>query len=207
MLDLLVKSAVRRKILGLFALNMGHELYARKVARAVGESPHAVGLELRHLAEGGLLATTKHGRQTFYRWNDGYPFASDLTNIVRKMRIQGDREMNSLPDLAQLARINNNLQAVVRDLKRYYDPDKIILFGSVVSGKTGPHSDIDLVVIKRTSLPFFKRAQQLAELLDYDVDIDFLVYTPEEFDRMARERRFFREEVLKKGKVIYDRAA
>ncbi len=104
------------------------------------------------------------------------------------------------PDPRVLDRL---IQTVVTSVR----PLRIILFGSAATGKVGPYSDIDLVVIKKTSLPYFERISQLVDLLDYDIGVDFLVYSPEEFDRAVRERRFFREEIIKKGKVLYEKAA
>jgi hypothetical protein len=39
------------------------------------------------------------------------------------------------------------------------------------------------------------------------VGTDILVYMPEEFERLRQERPFFREEILAKGVIVYERAA
>jgi len=207
MLDLLVISAVRRKVVALFAINPDHELYPRQIAQIISESPHAVGLELKYLTEGGLLKKLERGNRVFYKFNEGYPYASLIKDTVKKMLQEGDHEVAALPDLSRKELLDENLKRVVEDIKKYYDPGRIIVFGSVVTGKVGPYSDIDLVLIKKTSVPYFKRAQQLVDLLDYDVDIDFMIYTPEEFERSVKEKRFFSEEILKKGRVLYEKAA
>lgn len=207
MLDLLIKSAVRRKVLGLFAINTDQELYAGQVAREIDESPHAVGLELVYLTKSQFLKKIEKGQHVFYQWNEGNPYASLLKQAVDKMRERGDKEMLSLRDLQRQQELQENLTRVLEYLKKYYDPEKVILFGSLASGKVGPYSDIDLVVIKKTTLPYFKRIRQLVRLLDYDVGIDFFVYTPEEFAESVQIKRFFSEEILKKGKVLYEKAA
>lgn len=207
MLDLLIKSAVRRKILGLFAINPDQELYAGQVAREIEESPHAVGLELAYLTKSQFLGKVEKGRHVFYRWNETHPYAALLKNIVDKMRSNGNKEMRALRDLKYRQELQKNLDRVLKDLKTYYDPEKVILFGSMASGRISPDSDIDLVVIKKTPLPYFKRIRQLVDLLHYDVGIDFFVYTPEEFAESVQIKRFFSEEILKKGKVLYEKAA
>jgi len=206
-LDLLVKSAVRRKILGLFAINDPLELYSREVALAIGESPHAVGLELKYLSQGGLIRRIERAGRAFYAWNDEYPFAPEIKSTIIKMLDLGDEEISSLPDLKQRALIGENVKRIVRDIKRFYDPEKIIMFGSAATGRVRKYSDIDLVVVKKTALPFFKRSQKLVDLLDYNVDVDILVYTPEEFENAVKEKRFFSEEIVKKGRVLYDKAS
>jgi len=65
-------------------------------------------------------------------------------------------------------------------------------------------SDIDLVIIEKTKLPFFQRLRKVRKLLRPKVGTDILVYTPEEFDLLCQERQFFKEEILAKGRVIYE---
>ena len=84
-------------------------------------------------------------------------------------------------------------------------PDKIILFGSYCTGQIGEWSDLDVVIIKETTAPFLDRTRQVLELLKPRVGTDVLVYTPQEFDRLCLERAFLRQEILAKGKVIYER--
>lgn len=207
MLDLFVKSAVRRKTVGLFAMNPGEELYSAQVAEEIEESPHAVGLELKGLAKGGLLQSEKRGHQIYYRWNERYPYAALIRETVEKMREAKNGEMLALPSLERRRQIKENLDRVVADLKKYYDPQKIILFGSAATRSVGPYSDIDLAIIKKTKLPYFKRIRQLASLLNYNIGIDFFVYTPEEFKEGLKLKRFFREEIVGKGKVIYEKSS
>lgn len=87
----------------------------------------------------------------------------------------------------------------------YEQPEKIILFGSYCTGQIGEWSDLDLVIIKETEAPFLDRTRRVLELLKPKVGVDVLVYTPAEFERMSRERAFVRQEIVGKGKVIYER--
>lgn len=93
------------------------------------------------------------------------------------------------------------IKTVVPELK----PERIIAFGSYVSGEIGEWSDLDLVVITETTLPFFERLKQVLLLVRSDVGMDVLVYTPDEWEHMKRERRFIREEIAEKGRVVYER--
>ncbi|MDI6689720.1 MAG: nucleotidyltransferase domain-containing protein [Actinomycetota bacterium] len=103
--------------------------------------------------------------------------------------------------------LERNIESIVSTLKEKYKPEKIILFGSIVSGQISLTSDIDLLIIKKTNTGFYERLKEVITLCDYDVGIDFLVYTPEEFEEEAKSNLFFQKEVLEKGKVIYDAAA
>lgn len=84
-------------------------------------------------------------------------------------------------------------------------PDKIILFGSYCAGQVSEWSDLDLVIIKETQAPFLNRTRQILELLKPQVGVDVLVYTPEEFEQLSHERAFVRQEIVTKGKIIYER--
>jgi predicted nucleotidyltransferase len=85
-------------------------------------------------------------------------------------------------------------------------PEKIILFGSYCTGQVKEWSDLDLVLVKETQAPFLDRTRQVLALLKPRVGVDVLVYTPDEFERLSRERAFVRQEIVGKGKVIYERA-
>ena len=102
---------------------------------------------------------------------------------------------------------------LARELDRYVrlliaqgDPERIIVFGSMASGEIEPWSDIDLVIVQQTDLPFMKRLREVRRLLKPRVGTDILVYTPGEFEQLRRERPFVREEILGKGVVLYERA-
>jgi len=98
------------------------------------------------------------------------------------------------------------LQEIMRTLTAQYEPDKVILFGSMPSGDIGDWSDLDLVIIKDTPYPFFQRIKQVALLCRAQIGVDFLVYTPSEFAQMIAEKNpFIVNEVVQKGKVIYER--
>jgi hypothetical protein len=53
-----------------------------------------------------------------------------------------------------------------------------------------------LVIVEETELPFLQRSRQVRRLLRPKVGTDLLVYTPDEFEQMSRERLFFRDEIL-----------
>lgn len=80
---------------------------------------------------------------------------------------------------------------------------KAILFGSLARGDVGPWSDIDLILVKETEKRFLDRLDEFYGKVLPDVPVDVLVYTPEEFARLSRERAFVRR-ALKEGVVLYD---
>lgn len=79
---------------------------------------------------------------------------------------------------------------------------KIIIFGSAIRKELGLTSDIDLIVIIESNKNFIERAEEIYKKLA-PIDVDLLIYTPSEFDRMIKENLFL-QYVLKEGKVIYE---
>jgi len=83
---------------------------------------------------------------------------------------------------------------------------KAILFGSIATGRAGPRSDVDLILIAETDKRFFDRYEGLLRDLYVAIpgrDIDVLVYTVEELT--AIEHRPFIRRALAEGQVIYER--
>lgn len=109
-------------------------------------------------------------------------------------------------DMNRQKTLNQVLKNVLDTLVTRYRPEKVILFGSMAEGRTGEWSDLDLVIIKETSQPFVARSEEVALLCMAPVGVDYLVYTPDEFEQMIGEQNaFVLEEVLQKGKVLYER--
>jgi predicted nucleotidyltransferase len=92
-------------------------------------------------------------------------------------------------------------------LIEHHNPQRISLFGSLASGEVDEWSDVDIVIVKETSLRFLDRIREVLELLHPRVGVDILVYTPEEFDRLTRERAFIQQEIVEKGRLLHERAS
>jgi len=65
--------------------------------------------------------------------------------------------------------------------------DRAYLFGSFAQNLHEPQSDIDLIVVTATELPYFDRAQAFSEIYGIWPRIDLLVYTPDEFSRQLAQ--------------------
>ncbi|RLD68528.1 MAG: nucleotidyltransferase domain-containing protein [Bacteroidetes bacterium] len=101
-------------------------------------------------------------------------------------------------------------EAKIREISdtiaKNYAPDKIILFGSYATGNYNENSDIDLLIIKDTDRPRYKRGQTVRKFLYGSmVPIDIVVYTNSEVEENKDTKYTFIYEVLKTGKVIYDK--
>lgn len=85
-------------------------------------------------------------------------------------------------------------------LAGYGPVEKILLFGSAARGQQDEASDIDLIIIKHTSLRFLDRLLSVPML---PVHADVFVYTPEEFAQMQQQENPFVLSALEDAIVLY----
>lgn len=84
--------------------------------------------------------------------------------------------------------LTNELDRILAILVAQYQPEKIILFGSLAADDLQAWSDVDLAIIKNTDEMFLQRSKQVALMCRPVVGMDFLVYTPAEFQQMIAEK-------------------
>ncbi len=84
MLDYLITSKTRIKLLLKFFLNTEARGYLRSLSEEFGESTNAVRVELNRLTRAGLLEATNEGRTKVYRANKKHSLFNDLHSIVKK---------------------------------------------------------------------------------------------------------------------------
>ena len=89
------------------------------------------------------------------------------------------------------------------DSLRQARPLRVYLFGSWALNEQDELSDLDVVVIMQTTLPFLERAITLARDFPLELGgVDLLVYTPEEWRTMKQDGNAFIETVLENGRII-----
>ncbi len=84
MLDSLITSKTRIKLLLKFFSNRHSKAYLRSLAEEFGESTNAVRLELNNLSEAGYLESRENGRTIEYKANTGHPLYPELKQLVHK---------------------------------------------------------------------------------------------------------------------------
>ena len=100
-------------------------------------------------------------------------------------------------------KLQDTLERIVTVLKTHYQPQEVIVFGSLASGDITEDSDLNLLIVKDTEKGFFDRIRDVVSICEYDYSADFLVYTPQELKDAAVVNTFVRNEILGKGKVVY----
>lgn len=84
MLDALITSKTRVKLLLKFFMNPETRSYLRSLAEEFGESTNAVRVELNRLENAGILKSGPDGRTRLYGANRAHPLFPDITSLVKK---------------------------------------------------------------------------------------------------------------------------
>ena len=96
------------------------------------------------------------------------------------------------------------LREIVRRIVVVAQPDRIILFGSAARGEMGPHSDVDLLVIKKGE---FDHSQLVGDIYmnlhGVGQAVDVLVVTPEQVERYRNTHCLVIAPALRQGKEVY----
>jgi predicted nucleotidyltransferase len=156
------------------------ELHLREVSRRAGCGFSAVHREINRLVELGLVLPRKSGNRTYFSANPSHPFYVELRALVRKS--SGLREM---------------LLDVLKGL-----PLKVaFVFGSEASGQARADSDVDVMVIGKTSLrELVAKTHRLQEKLGREINPH--VFSVEEFRKRVKEKDHFLTTVIREPKLF-----
>ncbi|MFU8843039.1 MAG: ArsR family transcriptional regulator [Bacteroidales bacterium] len=84
MLDTLITSKTRIKLLMKFFLNSNSRSYLRNLESEFGESTNSIRLELNRFEKAGLLTTEIDGNKKFFRANTTHPLFREINSILMK---------------------------------------------------------------------------------------------------------------------------
>ena len=83
MLDSIITSKTRVKLLLKFFLNSNTKSYLRNLEQEFGESTNAIRVELNRLEGADLLCSEVSGNKKYFRANTDHPLYKDINNIVK----------------------------------------------------------------------------------------------------------------------------
>ena len=77
-------------------------------------------------------------------------------------------------------------QQILPQIVKEYRPKRILLFGSRIKRTSNMNSDLDVLIISDLfiNIPFISRMSHILKKFKFTKHIDYLCYTPEEFDRI-----------------------
>ncbi|MGB0524011.1 MAG: ArsR family transcriptional regulator [Flammeovirgaceae bacterium] len=161
MLDTLITSKTRIKLLLKFFLNPNTSSYLRSLEGEFGESSNSIRLELNRLEKAEMLQTNVEGNKKFFSVNKLHPLFEDVNRIVRKY--------------VGIDVIISNILKGLGNLKRVY------LTGDLAKGKDS--KVIDLVLIGDIDRAYLIEMIEKTEAL-ISRKIRYVIYTEEEFETM-----------------------
>lgn len=98
----------------------------------------------------------------------------------------------SRPRVSVLDFTRDEIVAFLRlSLQEVPNVEQACIIGSFATDQLHLWSDIDLVIVQRTELPFPERGRAFTALYDQGIPLDLLIYTPQEFDLLLAENNPF----------------
>jgi len=179
MLEALISSKTRIRLLTLFLLNPGSEFYIREIVRRTGENINAVRRELGNLASFGLVTGQKRGNQQYFTVNTGHFLYADLQKIVLKTEGAG---------------------GIIRDALAGSDVACMFIYGSFAQATAGGRSDIDLFIVGD---PDEDRLVLLIHACEEAIgrEINYTLMTAAEFAERKKNGDPFVSNVLREEKI------
>jgi len=99
--------------------------------------------------------------------------------------------------------LDYSFKRLLKQLASMPEVEQVILFGSYADGRRDLFTDLDLLVVMASGQDFITRTADLYQRLNTEVDVDLLVYTPQELER--QKQSCFIKHVLRTGRVVYER--
>lgn len=104
-------------------------------------------------------------------------------------------------------KLKAELERILAILRKRVRPEKIILFGSLASGRFRPESDIDLLIVQDSKEPIFERVKRLESILERRYAADLIVLTSEEVQTLLDSDNRYLKDIFSHGRVLYERTA
>lgn len=158
MIETLISSKTRIKLMLKFFFNSNTKAYLRALESEFGESSNAIRLELNRFEKAGMLSSFLEGNKKFYSANTKHPLFNEIRNLIIK-HIELDKVIENI-----LNRLGN--------LKAAY------LIGSFAKGLDS-HL-IDLILVGEVDRDYLiKLIAKMESMIKRK--IRYIIYTEEEF--------------------------
>jgi DNA-binding transcriptional ArsR family regulator len=141
-LETLISSKTRVKLLLKFFLNSNNSSYLRGLESEFSESSNAIRLELNKLEEAGLLSSNLQGNKKYFKANTKHPLYDDINSILLKFtgldKIVANviGKLGALDHVFVVGNLARGLSSEVIDLVFVGDIDKVYLFDLIQKVET-----------------------------------------------------------------------
>ena len=172
MLDSLITSQTRIKLLLKFFLNPESRSYLRELADEFGESTNSVRVELNRLTEAGLLCSADEGRTKVYRANTKHPLFPEIHSMVRKFTGIDQlipQVLSKLGDIHSAYVVGDyarGMDSGIIDLVLVGEADKVYLQNLIDKVEPMLHRKIRFLTLSEDELEKFKAQLKLDEAIE-----------------------------------------
>lgn len=132
MLEDLIISKTRVKLLELFLANPGKIFHVRDLVRKVNEEINAVRRELAHLEKKGIVSKEPRGNRLYYTMRRDYPLYFDLMEIFAKTRGLGAEILKNRQKLGRLKYVGFSGRFARHAAKNDPEQVDVLVVGEVV---------------------------------------------------------------------------
>ena len=96
------------------------------------------------------------------------------------------------------------LEDIINRIVETVHPEKIILFGSAARGEMGPHSNVDLLIIRKGGHSRKLVGQIYRKLHGVGAAVDAVMVSPADVERYKDSHALIIKPALAEGRVVYD---
>ena len=174
----------RRNVLALLFGHPDQDFYLPEVVRHTGAGMGAVQRELAALTEAGLITRRPRGKHVYFQANRRSPVFDEIRSLIDKTAGVADVVRAALQELRDEGRI-----------------EFAFIYGSVATGKHGPESDVDLMIVGEARLsdlvPAIRGAQDRLGR-----EINPTVFSLSEIQERLRVREHFISRTFERPKIM-----
>ena len=120
MIEALISSKTRIKLLLKFFLNSNNKSYLRSLESEFGESSNAIRVELNRFEEAGMLSSFTSGNRKYFQANTQHPLYNEVHNILRKQLGIDQIIENIIERLGNVAVSYTHLDVYKRQIECYH---------------------------------------------------------------------------------------
>jgi DNA-binding transcriptional ArsR family regulator len=165
MIEALISSKTRIKLLLKFFLNSNTSAYLRGLEEEFGESSNAIRVELNKLEKVGMISSEVRGNKKYFKANVEHTLFFDINNIVKK-----------------IVGVDKIIENIVNQLG---DVEKVYLSGDFAKGQSS--NIIDLDIVGDVNIAYLSELVQKAEPM-VKRKIKYAVYKKAEFEILRGEQ-------------------
>lgn len=181
MLEDLIISRVRVKILTLFLSSPGKICHVREIVRLLNEEINAVRRELAHLEKAGLVSKEPRANRLYYSFRTDYQLYYELLAIISKTTYLGGAILKNKNKLGKIKYLIFS-QKFIRNLPKKAD-------------------DVDLMAIGNIVIPELSKLIKEEEARK-NTEINYTAMTEEEFNFRKRRHDPFISDILSRPRTI-----